>query len=97
MTLNEFYYWLQGAIEIGEMKGASPEQAKIIVEKSKAVQEQNWFTFTAFHSLQLCDLNEAFAFLRAELQKIFKHEVDPSYEGDQQFQLDVHQGKIEVL
>jgi hypothetical protein len=94
-----FCYWLQGAIEIGEITTFTAEQAAIIRQalEKKAIAEHNVFTLQSLILLRTLPPEIAFVHIRRELQQIFIHDIDNSYEGDQQFFHLVHTGKAEVL
>src|SRR5215467_10014036 len=93
MTPTEFCYWLQGAIEIGGLETVSNDQAALIHEKLLTVAPHNVFTLTVFLLLHYFPPQLIFDEIRKELQTMFIHDIDPSYEGDQQYFHDLHVGK----
>ena len=93
-----FCYWLQGAIEIGEITTFTTEQAEKISQllAKKAIKDHNVFTLQTLLLLRSLPPEIAFVHIHRELQQIFIHDIDNSYEGDQDFFHLVHQGKAEV-
>jgi hypothetical protein len=96
LTPQEFCYWLQGAIEIGGMRTLTDENTRNILHKLDKLQSQTSFTFACSITLSSCgDDPRAFNVIYEELQKMFLHEIDPTYEGDQEFLLAVHRGEVD--
>jgi hypothetical protein len=93
MTATDFCYWLQGAIEIGGLQAPSAEQRDAILRQLLAVWPHDVFTLSSALLLRFYALPEAFATVREELQKVFLHDIDPSYDGDQEFLQQLHEGK----
>lgn len=93
MTAKEFCYWLQGALEIGGLQAPSAEQRDAILRQLLTVWPHDVFTLSSALLLRFCALPEAFATVREELQKVFVHDIDPSYDGDQEFLQQLHEGK----
>jgi hypothetical protein len=94
MKSREFVYWLQGAFEIGKISEFSDEQFKVIAEKLEQLEDIGQFTFVARTLFRNYNKEEIFDVIYQELQEVFIHDIDQSYEGDQQFLCDVHEGKI---
>lgn len=94
-----FCYWLQGAIEIGGITTFTAEQAEKICRSLERIEIKNHIVFTLQSLILLRGLPPEIAFvhIRRELQQRFIHDIDNSYEGDQDFFHLVHQGKAEVL
>lgn len=98
LTPQEFCYWLQGAIEIGGMREINASVRSNILDKLLHLTCKHPFTFACQMTLELCgDDPRAFTVIYEELQKIFLHEIDPTYEGDQHFLLAVHRGDVDHL
>lgn len=96
LTPQEFCYWLQGAIEIGGMRRIDAAERREIQEKLNSLQYHVPFTFACQTTLAICgDDPRAFTVIHDELQKMFLHEIDPTYEGDQEFLLAVHRGEVD--
>jgi hypothetical protein len=93
ITIAEFCYWLQGAIEIGDLDRITPEQAQLIHNRLAQLERQNYFTASVKTIIEHYPLDSGFSAISEELQRMFKHHIDPSYEGDQEFFLGVHEGK----
>lgn len=93
VTPHEFCYWLQGAIEIGELRSVQHTQALLIWKRLVLVRPQNYFAIAAKAILENYPLDVAFAAISEELQTIFQHDIDPSYDGDQNFFHAVHRGQ----
>ncbi len=93
LTIPEFCYWLQGAIEIGGLNSIDMEQAKLIHKRLSLVKDVNYFTISVKAILENYPLDAGFRAIAEELQHMFKHDIDPSYEGDQDFYHAVHEGK----
>ena len=90
----EFAYWLQGAIEIGTLTDFSKAQKDLIINMLGSLAEESELTFVLRNLFKKSYGHpELFSVVNKELQAKFLHEIDPSYEEDQQFLLDVHQGK----
>lgn len=89
----EFAYWLQGAIEIEGLSSLTSEQAQKVVEVAKQVEGNDPFVF--FTKLMLSMQGPAgFDAINRELQKKFIHDIDPSYEGDQEHFHAIHRGEV---
>ncbi len=93
----EFCYWLQGAFEIGQINKFTDEQASIVKHKLSEVQHDNAFTFSAKTLFAMFPHEQMFDTMYKDLQAIFMHDIDPSYEGDQNAFSEIHQGKKEAL
>ncbi len=67
-----------------------------ILDKLQNLQYHVQFTFACQMTLSVCgDDPRAFTVIHDELQKMFLHEIDPTYEGDQEFLLAVHRGEVD--
>jgi hypothetical protein len=97
LTFVEFCYWLQGAIEIGGLTAFTNEQAAIVKQVLGTTTELNGFLIGIGFALQYYPPNEAFAYINRDLQATFLHEIDPTYEGDQEHLLAVHRGEEEPV
>jgi hypothetical protein len=93
----DFCYWLQGAIEIADLRGYTKEQAAKIKETIRRVDKPNGFVIGVNFALSFYPPEEAFKKIHKDLQAIFVHDIDPTYEGDQAHLLAVHQGKEEPV
>lgn len=94
MTPPEFCYWLQGAIEIGGLQRIDDRQKQLIMERLNQVDEVRPFHIAAEYIFNHYPLDIAFPAISKELQRIFQHDIDPNYEGDQEFLYAVHQGEV---
>ncbi len=92
-----FCYWLQGAIEIGELTSFDRTQARWVLRTLSNLKTHNVFTMQALLLIGSMPPERAFKHIHRELQQIFIHDIDNSYEGDQEFLHLVHQGKETVL
>jgi len=95
MSVNEFCYWLQGAIEIGGMKSIDERRAELIYEKLNLVNQLHYFTKATKTILEDYPFEVGFPAIHDELQKFFQHDIDPSYEGDQKLFHAVHRGEVD--
>ena len=95
MTSWEFAYWLQGAIEIGEPEAFSDEQVALIRRRVSAVTNPDRYSFTIAFVLDRCVREDLMSVIKKIQYDVFVHEIDPSYEGDQQFLLAVHRGDVD--
>ena len=93
MTPVEFCYWLQGAIEIGGVTSLTCEQERLILAQLMCVEPHSVFTLQTFLLLSYFPADAIFGSIKEELQKVFIHDIDPTYEGDQQYFHDLHSGK----
>src|SRR5262245_31808050 len=82
LSFVEFCYWLQGAIEIGELTTLTGEQAATIRHVIATAKERNGFLIGIHFALAYFPPHEAFAYINKDLQAAFLHEIDPTYEGD---------------
>lgn len=92
-----FCYWLQGAIEIGGLETLSRKQAGRVFRTLANMEKHNVFTLQSLLLLGSMPPEIAFVHINRELQKVFIHDIDNSYEGDQEFFHLLHQGKAEVI
>lgn len=92
-----FSYWLQGAIEIGGLSSFTPEQAKMVYRTLANCSSHNLFTLQALLLIQYMPPHVAFTHINRELQNSFIHDIDNSYEGDQEFFNLVHKGEKQVI
>jgi hypothetical protein len=92
-----FCYWLQGAIEIGELQSFDIVQAMQIVGTGSRIKTHTVFTLQSLMLLGTLPPPIAFVHVQRELQRIFIHDIDNNYEGDQEFLHLVHGGEEEVL
>jgi len=90
----DFAYWLQGAIEIDGLKGFNETQITLIRRRLNDIPKKDAFSGTVWLLLATCEPQIAFDKINQELQKKFIHDIDPSYDGDQAYFYDVHDGKI---
>jgi hypothetical protein len=94
-TAREFTYWLQGAIEIGQLEAFDDRQIIAIKRRINDVVERDRLVFTIWLLLNMAPPAAAFKAVRAQLAQTFVHDIDPNYEGDQeQFRL-IHDGGAE--
>jgi hypothetical protein len=98
-------YWLQGANEIGELKEYSLEQCEAIAEKIEMVKEEErgelaLFALNTVNAIRgfppSPDPKECFTRLAKFLNQTFRHDIDPTYEGDQEYFGKVHRGLVET-
>lgn len=92
-----FCYWLQGAIEIGELTSFTQRDASLILKTLTNVSPHNLFTMQALLMLGSMPPEVAFVHINRELQQMFHHVIDNSYDGDIDFQHRVHRGEETVL
>jgi hypothetical protein len=96
ITPFQFSYWLQGAIEIGGLTDFTPKQLETIVRRIGELTAHDAFTFAVLASIRYCaGHKDLFSVINQHLQAKFLHEIDPTYEGDQEFLLAVHRGDAE--
>ena len=92
---SDFAYWLQGAIEIEGLQGFTEEQIILIRRRLNNIPKKDSFSGTVWLALSMYDAQKAFDVINTELQKKFIHDIDPSYDGDQEHFQNVHDGKAE--
>lgn len=97
MKANEFAYWLQGFFEInGSDAALTAAQAKAILAKTEKVElaqgNPQTLAFVAYAKGSLSTASRVASDellkvvtddLKTKLNAVFVHEIDPSYEGDQ--------------
>lgn len=88
----EFAYWLQGAIEIGQVTSFDERMIVTIKRRINDVEKKDQFVFTTWLLLNLCAPGDAFPVMHEELQKKFIHDIDPTYDGDQSHFNRMHDG-----
>lgn len=93
MTTWEFAYWLQGALEIGEPESFTDEQIAIIRRRIATATPQDSYAFTIAFVLDRCVHKDMMEVIKKLQNDIFIHDIDPSYEGDQEFLHAVHRGE----
>ena len=91
-SINELCYWLQGAIEIGQLTTYTPEQAAIMKERLMSFCGHDDFSFRLLLTLTFFHPDVAFPLIRDRLAARFRHDIDPTYEGDQEILMGIHQG-----
>ena len=92
----EFSYWLQGAIEIGSLGSFTKEQAELMLRRAESLKKADAFIATVILLNKMFSHDKIFETINKDLQAKFIHEIDPSsYDGDQQYFQDIHDGKIE--
>lgn len=85
-------YWLQGFFEINGGADLSYKQIQTIVAAVGKVDQKGAvanFVLDTFAKTDQKDFGPAIA---AHLEKVFKHDIDPSYDGDQTDFNDKHNG-----
>ena len=92
MSPAEFCYWLQGAIEIGALDSVDRQKALMIIERLRTVERHNVFTLSSLMMFVHYEPQSVFKEVRKSLQEMFIHDIDPSYEGDQEYFHDLHKG-----
>lgn len=90
----DFAYWLQGAIEIDELSEFTDEQVKLIRRRLNNISQKDAFSGAVWLALAVHNKEEAFEIINKELQKKFIHDIDPSYDGDQEHFQNIHDGKL---
>jgi len=99
MTNREFCYWLQGFFELSKSNSLDTNQVVSIrnhLDLTRKVDKKlnefpSWlegFLDSCYEGLTL----EATEKVRAKLNAAFKHEIDPTYPGDQAELNDIHSG-----
>lgn len=98
----EFAYWLQGAFEILEPEYLTAKQAGIIIAHLNLVRKiegsNNDFEMELRGMLEaaIMAMNEVTTpvldAIKEKLNGLFRHEIDPSYEGDPQELQAIHDG-----
>ena len=96
-TPTQFAYWLQGVFEIGEIDALTKDQAMIIRRRLNDVKDKQPYIVLLWAVLATQSLSVATSELRKLQNNIFVHDIDPSYEGDQEFFHDLHTGVKQVL
>jgi len=101
MTNREFCYWLQGFFELSRATGLDNQQVVAIKNHLNLVRkvEQKLSEFPSWlegfldaAGEGLLGTGQAVEQIRTKLNAIFKHEIDPSYPGDQAELNDIHSG-----
>ncbi len=93
----EFAYWLQGAFEIGEIETFTSAQIRCIQQRMNDIPEKDGYSLALWKVLATFPPGQATEILRYMLNEVFIHDIDPTYEGDQQFLRHVHDGDISVI
>ena len=98
-------YWLQGANEIGGLEEYSLEQCETIAKKIEMVETEErgelaLFVLDTVNCIRgfppSDNPKEYFTNLAKFLNQTFRHDIDPTYEGDQELFGKVHRGLVEV-
>ena len=95
ITPVQFAYWLQGALEIEEITTLSDLQITKIRKKLNDVIDRNGYIQQIWLMLAILPPTEATIAIQQIQSDIFIHDIDPTYDGDQEFFHAVHQGKAE--
>jgi hypothetical protein len=93
----DFCYWLQGAIEIGNLKTFSSDQTTKIKHMAQRVGSPNGFVLGVVFALSFYPPDKAFELIYKDLQAAFQHDIDPTYAGDQAHFLAVHRGEADPI
>ncbi len=96
-TTNEFAYWLQGALEIGEIECLTREQVRRILRRMNDIPVKDLYATMVWTVLATYPLEKATGMVQYIQEQLFIHDIDPTYEGDQEFFHAVHRGEISVL
>lgn len=96
MKSRDFVYWLQGVFEIGDLKTLNEDQVKIVNahldlvfahEKKPELDFVHWLKGFMVGKTEL--LARGVEVLRAEINSVFEHVIDPSFGGkEEQAKLD---------
>jgi hypothetical protein len=90
----QFAYWLQGAIEIAELEGFTEDHIMMIRRRLNDIPKRDQYASTIWLILAICSPDEAFKAINKIQYDIFVHDIDPTYDADQDFLHDVHDGKV---
>jgi hypothetical protein len=86
-------YWLQGFFEIGGSDALSDEQIKKVAKAAQDAPASDLSKFILSTVLDNLDNHQAIGPLLAKkLAETFKHDIDPSYPGDQSHFNSIHSG-----
>jgi hypothetical protein len=94
-TAFEFAYWLQGAIEIGLIDTFNERQVLAIKRRINDVETRDRLVFTVWLLLNMAPPAAAFKAVRDQLACTFVHDIDPTYNGDQEHFKLIHDGAAE--
>jgi hypothetical protein len=94
-TAVEFAYWLQGAIEIGLIDTFDERQILAIKRRINDVVARDRLVFTIWLLINLAPPEAAFREVREQLARTFVHDIDPTYDGDQEQFKVIHDGAAE--
>lgn len=90
----QFAFWLQGALEIADLEQFTEQQIIKIRRKLNDIPVRDSYASTVWLILALCQPKDAFTAIKKMQYDLFVHDIDPSYDGDQIFLQEVHDGKI---
>ena len=93
LTDTLFAYWLQGAFEIGEWDCLDDERVRMIHHRINDIENPGRLAVTCRMMLWTCSKEDALRGMRDLLSDIFIHDIDPSYDGDQELFHRIHRGE----
>jgi hypothetical protein len=76
-------------------KNLSAEEAVALKKRKETANEDTKYAMQIWFVLGLRKTDEAFAMINTMQQSIFIHDIDPTYEGDQDYFHAVHRGEID--
>ena len=91
---NEFAFWLQGALEISDMTCFTEEHVMLIRQRLNDVKDRDNYTSSIWLTLALLPPDQAFEEIIKLQHNTFVHDIDPTYDGDQEHFQAVHDGKV---
>ena len=91
----EFAYWLQGALEIADLQSLSEQQVMTIRRRINNVQSRNHYVSNIWLTLALLDAPSALLEIKKIQHQKFIHDIDPTYDGDQEHFNAVHEGRAD--
>jgi hypothetical protein len=95
ITPTQFAYWLQGALEIEEIKTLSENQIAKIRQRLDDVVERDGYCSSIWLMLAILSPSKATDAIKQIQSDTFVHDIDPTYDGDQQFFHRLHYGEEE--
>ena len=84
---------MQGALEIGDLTAFSDQQIMLIRRRLNDVKERTPYISTIWLTLALADPVTAFEEIKKLQYDIFVHDIDPTYDGDQDQFMAIHNGE----
>ena len=97
----ELAYWLQGAIEIGRLKELTGAQCDVVAKKIGVMAERKELASFVVEKVDCilgfpADAGDHFRSIADHLNSRFRHDIDPTYAGDQELFGAIHRGAAEA-